>query len=164
VLLAVGYFVLRLVLRIAPDGDETEREAEILVLRHQLAVLKRTNPRPRLRRRDRMQIAALSRMAPRVRWSGLIVTPSTILRRHRELVARTWTFRHRRTGRPPLDPDLVSLILEMARNNRRWGVIRIKGELQPNDQARAPNRPRQGLLVHVRRPELVLSRDPIGGA
>ena len=129
-LLAVGYFVLRLVLRIAPDGDETEREAEILVLRHQLAVLKRTNPRPWLRRRDRMLIAALSRMVPRVRWSGFIVTPSTILRWHRELVARKWTFRHRRTGRPPLDPELVSLILEMARNNPRWGVIRIKGELQ----------------------------------
>jgi hypothetical protein len=54
VLLSVGYFVLRLVLRIDPDGDETERDAEILVLRHQLAVLKRTNPRPWLRRRDRM--------------------------------------------------------------------------------------------------------------
>ena len=129
-LLAVGYFVLRLVLRIAPDGDETEREAEILVLRHQLAVLKRTNPRPWLRRRDRMLIAALSRMVPRVRWSGFIVTPSTILRWHRELVARKWTFRHRRTGRPPLDPELGCLILEMARNNPRWGVIRIKGELQ----------------------------------
>ncbi len=124
-LLAVGYFVLRLVLRIAPDGDETEREAEILVLRHQLAVLKRTSPRPWLRRRDRMLIAALSRMVPRVRWSGFIVTPSTILRWHRELVARKWTFRHRRTGRPPLDPELVCLILEMARNRsilRKAGI------------------------------------------
>jgi hypothetical protein len=69
-------------------------------------------------------------MVPRVRWSGFIVTPFTILRWHRELVAHKWTFRHRRTGRPPLDPEIVSLIVGMARNNPRWGVIRIKGELQ----------------------------------
>lgn len=130
VLLAVCYFVLRLILRIAPADDETEREAEILVLRHLLAVLKRTNPRPRLRRRDRMLIAALSRMIQRERWSGFIVTPSTILRWHRELVARKWTFRHRKAGRPPLDPELVSLIVAMAKDNPRWGVIRINGELQ----------------------------------
>jgi putative transposase len=69
-------------------------------------------------------------MVPRVRWSGFIVTPFTILRWHRELVAHKRTFRHRRTGRPPLDPEIVSLIVGMARNNPRWGVIRIKGELQ----------------------------------
>jgi putative transposase len=130
VLLTVCYFVLRLILRIAPDDDATEREAEILVLRHQLAVLKRTNPRPRLRRRDRMLIAALSRLIPRERWFGFVVTPATILRWHRELVARKWTYKRRKTGRPLLDPGLVSLILEMARDNPRWGVIRIKGELQ----------------------------------
>ena len=67
---AVCYFILRAVLRIAPDDDSTEREAEILVLRHQLAVLKRTNPRPRLRRRDRMMIAALCRLIGRDRLRG----------------------------------------------------------------------------------------------
>ena len=91
-LLAVCYLVLRLILRIAPVDDAKEREAEILVLRHQLAVLKRANPRPRMRRWDRMLIAVLSRTIPRDRWSGLIVTPATILRWHRELVARKWTF------------------------------------------------------------------------
>jgi len=108
VLLAVCYLVLRLILRIAPVDDAKEREAEILVLRHQLAVLKRANPRPRMRRWDRMLIAVLSRTIPRDRWSGLIVTPATILRWHRELLARKWTFPHNRTGRPPLDPEIVS--------------------------------------------------------
>jgi hypothetical protein len=119
--------VLRLILRIAPVDDAKEREAEILVLRHQLTVLKRANPRPRMRRWDRMLIAVLSRMIPRDRWSGFIVTPATILRWHRELVAWKWTFRHKKTGRPPLDPEIVSLIVEMAKDNPRWGVIRIKG-------------------------------------
>lgn len=129
-LLTVCYFILRLVLRIVPEDDAKKREAEILVLRHQLAVLNRANPRPRLRRRDRMLIAAFSRLISRQRWSGFVITPATILRWHRELVARKWTFKHRKTGRPPLDPDVVSLIVEMALDNPRWGVIRIKGELQ----------------------------------
>jgi transposase InsO family protein len=129
-LFAVCYFILRLVLRITPDDDTREREAEILVLRHQLAVLKRANPRPRLRRLDRMMIAAFARLIRRDRWSGFIVSPATILRWHRELVARKWTYKRSRTGRPPLDPSLARLIVQMAKDNPRWGVIRIKGELQ----------------------------------
>jgi putative transposase len=130
VLFAFCYFIVRAVLRISPDGVAREREAEILVLRHQLAVLKRGNPRPRLRRRDRIVIAAVAGLVPRERWKGFIVTPATILRWHRELVRRKWTFRHRKCGRPPIDPVLVRLIARMARENPRWGVIRIKGELQ----------------------------------
>lgn len=124
------YFILRAVLRIAPDRDAREREAEILVLRHQLAVLKRTSPRPKLRRRDRIVIVALAGLVSKERWSAFIVTPATVLRWHRELVRRKWTFRHVKVGRPPLDPELVCLILKMARENPRWGVVRIKGELQ----------------------------------
>jgi putative transposase len=130
VLFAFCYFLLRSVLRIGSDGVAREREAEILVLRHQLAVLKRANRRPRLRRRDRMTIAAVARLIRPERWSGFIVTRATILRWHRELVRRKWTFRHARTGRPPLDPELASLIVQIAKDNSRWGVIRIKGELQ----------------------------------
>jgi hypothetical protein len=88
VLFTVSYFILRLMLRMTPDDDTREREAEILVLRHQLAVLKRANPRPRIRRLDRMRIAAFARLIRRDRWSGFIVSPATILRWHRELVAR----------------------------------------------------------------------------
>jgi hypothetical protein len=102
VLFAVCYFILRLVLRINPDDDTREREAEILVLRHQLAVLKRASPRPRIRRLDRMMIAAFARLIRRDRWSGFIVSPATILRWHRELVARKWTYRRSRTGRPSI--------------------------------------------------------------
>ena len=127
---ALCYFVVRVILRIAPTRDVTEREAEILVLRHQLAVLKRANRRLRLRRRDRMLIAALARLVPNERWLGFVVAPATILRWHRELVARKWTFRHGKIGRPPIAPDLVALIIEIAKDNPRWGVIRIKGELQ----------------------------------
>ena len=128
--LAVIYFILRLVLHVAPDSDAREREAEILVLRHQLAVMKRKDGRPKLRRLDRMLLAAFARLVPRERWSCFIVSPQTILRWHRELVARKWTYRHKKLGRPPLDPELVALIISMARENPRWGVYRIKGELQ----------------------------------
>jgi hypothetical protein len=79
VLLAVVYFVLRLALRIAPEGDARGREAEILVLSHQLAVMKRKAGRPKLRRFDRM-LAAFARLVPRDRWSGFIVSPQTIPR------------------------------------------------------------------------------------
>lgn len=129
-LFAVCYFIVRLGLRITPDDDTREREAEILVLRHQLAVLKRATPRPRIRRLDRMMIAAFARLIRRDRWSGFIVSPATILRWHRELVARKWTYKRPRTGRTPLDPSLARLIVQMAKDNPRWGVIRIKGELQ----------------------------------
>jgi putative transposase len=77
-----------------------------------------------------MMIASLADLIDRDRWSGFIVSPATILRWHRELVRRKWTFRHRKGGRPPLDSALVRLIVQMARENPRWGVIRIKGELQ----------------------------------
>src|SRR5439155_2126750 len=86
--------------------------------------------RQRLRRVDRMLLAALSLLVPKDRWSCFIVSPQTILRWHRELVARKWTYRHARTDRPPLDPELVALIISMARDNPRWGIYRIKGELQ----------------------------------
>ena len=129
-LFAVCYFILRLVLRMTADDDAREREAEILVLRHQLVVLKRANPRPRIRRLDLMMIAAFAKLIRQDRWSGFIVSPATILGWHRELVARKWTYRRSRTGRPPLDPSLGRLIVQMAKDNPRWGVIGIKGELQ----------------------------------
>src|SRR6266540_5761308 len=77
-----------------------------------------------------MMIAAFARLIRRDRWSGFIVSPATILGWHRELVARKWTYKRSRTGRPPLDPSLGRLIVQMAKDNSRWGVIRIKGELQ----------------------------------
>jgi hypothetical protein len=77
-----------------------------------------------------MLLSAFAPFVPRKRWSCFIVCPQTLLRWHRELVARKWTFRHGRLGRPPLDPELVALIISMAKDNPRWGCVRIKGELQ----------------------------------
>jgi putative transposase len=102
---------------------------EILVLRHQLAVLHRQVPRPRFEPADRALLAGLSRVLPRARWSCFLVRPETLLRWHRRLVAGVWTYPHRGRGRPPLDEHLQQLIVRLAAENPRWGYQRIQGEL-----------------------------------
>jgi putative transposase len=93
-----------------------------VVLRHQVKVLSRKAGRPRLNRIAKAFLAACSRVVPRHRWGSFIVAPSTLLRWHREL--------RKRVGRPPIDPALAALIRRMARENPRWGYVRIKGECQ----------------------------------
>jgi putative transposase len=110
-------------------GDAA-KDLEILVLRHQLAVLRRQTPRPKLEPADRALLAAISRVLPRSRWSCFLVKPETLLRWHRRLVAGVWTYPHDQTGRPPLDREVLQLIIRLARENPRWGYQRIKGELQ----------------------------------
>jgi putative transposase len=119
---------IQLLVRVA-RGDAA-KDLEILVLRHQLSVLRRQTPRPRLQPADRALLAAVSRVLPRSRWSCFLVQPETLLRWHRRLVAGAWTYPHRQTGRPPLDPDVQQLIVRLATENPRWGYQRIKGELQ----------------------------------
>jgi putative transposase len=102
-------------------GDAA-KELEILVLRHQLAVLRRQTPRPKLEPADRALLAAISRILPRSRWSCLFVTPETLLRWHRRLVARSWTYPQHQTGRPPLDDGVQQLIVRLARENPRWAT------------------------------------------
>jgi hypothetical protein len=109
-------------------GDAA-KDLEILVLRHQLAVLCRQTPRPRLEPADRTLLAAVSRMLPRACWSCFLVKPETLLRWHRRLVAGTWTYPTRGAGRPPLDQDVQQLIVRLARENPRWGYQRVQGEL-----------------------------------
>jgi len=106
------------------------KDLEILVLRHQLTVLRRQTPRPKLEPADRALLAAISRVLPRSRWSCFLVKPETLLRWHRRLVAGVWTYPHDQTGRPPLDREVLQLIIRLARENPRWGYQRIKGELQ----------------------------------
>jgi hypothetical protein len=111
-------------------GDDGSKDLEILVLRHQLRVLRRKTGPPKLRFIDRVLLAAASRSIPRARWSCFLVTPATLLRWHRELVRKKWTYgKTGRSGRPAIDPEVRDLVLQMARENPRWGCVRIKGEL-----------------------------------
>ncbi len=128
-LFSLLYALCRRVLRTSRRPD-LERDLEVLVLRHQVKVLNRKVKGPRLRRLDRVLLAAASRALPRSRWSSFIVRPQTLLRWHRELVRRKWTFRRKGTaGRPPLEPGTTELILRLGRENPRWGYQRIRGEL-----------------------------------
>ncbi|MHB8290110.1 MAG: integrase core domain-containing protein [Acidimicrobiales bacterium] len=110
--------------------DTIAKDAEILVLRHQVAVLRRQVGRARFTWSDRALIALLAGLIPRERWRAFVVTPRTILDWHRRLVARRWNYPHRRPGRPSLEGETVELIVRFARENPRWGYLRIVGELR----------------------------------
>jgi transposase len=110
--------------------SERSKELEILLLRHELAILRRQPRRAPVRPVDRAIFAALARAVPRSAWSGLSVSPSTLLRWHRQLVSRRWTYPHRTPGRPALDRRVQALVVQLARENPSWGYRRIVGELR----------------------------------
>jgi putative transposase len=125
------YLVFRRVLQLALLRPRSEdfKELEIVVLRHELSVLRRQTRRPQLTATDRVFLTAASRLLPRSSWRSFFVTPTTLLRWHRRLVARRWTYTARR-GRPPIGGDVRALVLRLARENPRWGYQRIVGELR----------------------------------
>jgi putative transposase len=134
-MLSLLYLVVRALTRLVVGGrrgpDSRAKDLEILVLRHQLRVLRRTSSPPRHQARDRVLLAAACRLIPRDRWVAFLVTPATLLRWHRELVKRKWTYGTTgRPGRPPIDREVRELVLRLARENPRWGCVRIGGELR----------------------------------
>jgi hypothetical protein len=104
------------------------KEIEILMLRHELVVLRRQHPRPRLQPKDRALLAALSRLLPRARWSVFLVRPETLLRWHRRMVRRRWTYPAASNGRPPISDEVQHLVVRLARENPRWGYQRVRRE------------------------------------
>jgi transposase InsO family protein len=106
----------------------SSKDVEILILRHEVAVLRRTNPRPRLDWSDRAVFAALIRRLPAVLRGHRLITPATVLRWHRRLVTKKWTHPNR-SGRLPLDDTIAALIARLAHENPTWGYQRIQGEL-----------------------------------
>jgi hypothetical protein len=119
--------VLQLIILTA--RGERANAVEVLVSRHQVVVLRRQVRRLDLEPADRGVLAGLSRLLPQVRWAALFVTPATLLRWHRNLIARRWTYPRRRPGRPSVTPELRGLVLRVARDNPTWGCRRIQGEL-----------------------------------
>jgi hypothetical protein len=110
---------------LGPRPDE--KDVEIAVLRHQLMVLRRQVARPCYSPGDRMVLAALAKLLARDRWSVFLVSPATLLRWQRNLVRCRWTYPHHRVH-PGLTDEAVELVLRLARENPRWGYVRIKGE------------------------------------
>lgn len=129
--LSLCYVALRWVVQLAVLRCQSSdfKELEIVVLRHELAILRRRIRRPAISWTDRLFLTAASRVAPRSRWPSFFVTPATLLRWHRRLVTKLWTYPCR-PGRPPVRSDIRALVLPVAHENPQWGYQRIVGELK----------------------------------
>ncbi len=108
--------------------DADDLAIEVVMLRHEVAVLRRQVVRPALRPPDRALLAGLARLISRTKRNRFFVQPDTLLRWHRELVKRKWTYT-KATGRPKNPPGTVQLVIQLAKENPTWGYRRIHGEL-----------------------------------
>src|SRR5947208_10125930 len=118
---ALAFVVVRQFLALVGMGPSPDaKDVEIAVLRHQLLVLPRQVARPRYAPADRTMLAALAKLLPRDRWPIFLVTPATLLRWHRELIRRWWTYPATGPGRRALDHAVVDPVLRLARENPRW--------------------------------------------
>jgi putative transposase len=131
-LFALAYSWLRLLLDLIDVRLRVDdHEAELLLLRHKLRVVRRQVKRPQLNTADRTIMVALSQLVNREALAGMLVQPETVLGWHRELVRRRWAAfgRRRGPGRPGLDAGIQKLILQVAKDNPGWGCVRVRGEL-----------------------------------
>jgi putative transposase len=121
VFFSLSYVVLRWVFQLATLRVRSSdfKELEIVVLRHELAILRRRTRRPLMTWTDRLFLAAASRLLPRARWQSFIITPTTLLAWHRRLAAKRWTYARPR-GRPTIRREIRELVLRLARDNPRW--------------------------------------------
>jgi transposase InsO family protein len=125
----LALMIVRRVLGLVGLGTNPDaKDVEIAVLRHQLMVLRRQVARPRYAPADRMVLATLAKLLPRAHWPVFLVTPATLLRWHRELVARRWIYPRLGRAQQGLPPEVVDLVVRMARENPRWGYVRIVGD------------------------------------
>jgi putative transposase len=117
----------QLMWRLLMARESAAKDVELLVLRHEVAVLRRQVARPRVDWADRAVLAGLARLLPRRLWEGRVVRPGTLLRWHRDLVRRRWTYPGRR-GRPSVTAEIRSLVLRLAGENSTWGYRRVRRE------------------------------------
>jgi putative transposase len=122
------YCLIAMLARLAFRSGRS-KDLEIIVLRHQLTVLRRQINRPAINDRDQTLLGAIAAALPRPRRTGWIVTPDTLLRWHRRRIARHWTHASQGPGRPPTSIDIRRLVLRLAAENPTWGYRRIHGEL-----------------------------------
>jgi putative transposase len=123
VFLSAVYIALQRVLQLLwlLFRSTASKDLEIIVLRHEVAVLRRQVRRPVFRAADRVFLSAASRLLPRINWSSFVVTPATLLRWHRLLLAKRWTYT-RPPGRPPIPPEVRALIVRFAREIRGGAI------------------------------------------